>query len=417
MNVRPSGKAHYSGRVQRALLLSAVFFCSVLSARSQIQLPEGESKHTVETVCTLCHELDELSKVNLNRADWGYLVERMVAYGAPLPKDKMSGVAEYLAQSFPGTGKAPAVKITGPVEARIGEVQVPYGMRAGDNFVLPDGTMWFTGGRGAMGRYDPNTGEFKKYPINFRAGAHDVEMDQEGNVWFVAGEHVGKLNPNTGGVTEYAMPDPKARSLHDLVIDPKGSIFFTMSRGNMVGRLNPKTGEVTLAAVPTPNASPYDIQVNSKGIPFFTEFYSNKVASIDPDTMEIREYALAHPGARPKRLGFTPDDIIWYNDYARGYIGRLDPKTGETKEWPLPGGRRSEPYGFTLVGDIVWTSETNTQPPTLVRFDTKTEKFQTWLLPNPGDQVHDFIHAPDGKTLWIGHQSAKGSVFYKVEVH
>lgn len=416
MNVISSNKARYSARVQRAWLLAAVFFCSVLSARSQIQLPEGNGKQDLERVCTLCHELDELSKVNFSPADWGYLVERMVAYGAPLPKDRMPVVAEYLAKAFPGTGKPAAVKITGPVEVRIGEIEVPYGMRAGDNLVLPDGTMWFTGGRGAMGRYDPKTGQFKKYPIDFRAGAHDVEMDQEGNVWFVAGEHVGKLNPDTGEVTKYPMPDPKARSLHDLVIDPKGDIFFTMSRGNMVGRLNPKSGLVTLAAIPTPNASPYDIQVNSQGIPFFTEFYSNKVASIDPDTMEIREYTLAHPGTRPKRLGFTPDDIIWYNDYARGYIGRLDPRSGETKEWPLPGGRRSQPYGFTVVGDIVWTSETNTQPPTVVRFDTKTEKFQTWLLPNPGDQVHDFIHAPDGKSLWIGHQSRKGSVFYQVEV-
>jgi len=128
----------YSLRVQRALLLSAVFFCSVLPARSQIQLPEGNGKQDLERVCTLCHELDELSKVNMNRADWGYLVERMVAYGAPLPKDRVPVVAEYLAKSFPGTGKPAAVKITGPVEVRIGEIEVPYGMRAGEEAEFDD---------------------------------------------------------------------------------------------------------------------------------------------------------------------------------------------------------------------------------------------------------------------------------------
>lgn len=57
MNAMPSNKARYSGRVRRALLLSAVFFCSVLSARSQIQLPDGNGKQDLERVCTLRHEL------------------------------------------------------------------------------------------------------------------------------------------------------------------------------------------------------------------------------------------------------------------------------------------------------------------------------------------------------------------------
>jgi len=283
--------------------------------------------------------------------------------------------------------------------------------------VAPDGSVVLSAGRGLLARYDPKTGEFKKYNFNSRRGAHDVDLDKEGNMWYVAGEHVGKINPKTGEVTQYPMPDPKARDLHDLAIAPNGDVYFTMSRGNMVGKVNPQTGKVTLAAVPTPNSDPYDMQVNSEGIAFFTEFYTNKIARIDPDTMEIREYALAHPGARAKRLGFTPDGTIWYNDYARGYVGRLDVKTGATKEWPSPGGRRSRPYGFHVVENIVWYAETNTQPNVLVRFDTKTEKFQTWLMPTPGERIHYLQSAPDGKTVWIGRFTVNGSVLDKVDIN
>jgi len=100
MNLNSSSKARFSDRVPRALLLSAVVLCFVFPARSQIQLPDGNGKQDLERVCTLCHELDELSKVNFSPADWGYLVERMVAYGAPLPKDRVPVVAEYLARAF-----------------------------------------------------------------------------------------------------------------------------------------------------------------------------------------------------------------------------------------------------------------------------------------------------------------------------
>jgi len=426
MNVISRSKASYPGRVQRALLLSAVVVSFVLPAQSQrgqrggvpFELPEGNGKETVGKVCTVCHELGEnISRNNFNRADWGFVVQRMIAHGAPLPKDQAPMVADYLAKSFPASGQPAGVKVTGPVEARIGEIPVPDGMDVEAKAFTADGSVVLSAGRSLLALYDPKKGEFTKYRFNSRAGAHDADVDKEGNIWYVAGEFIGRTNPKTGEVTEYPMPDPKARALHDLAIAPNGNIFFTMSRGNMVGRIEPKTGKVTLAAIPSPNADPYDIQVNSEGIPYFTEFYTDKIARIDPDTMEIREYTLAHPGARPKRLGFTSDGMIYYNDFARGYLGQLDPKTGATKEWPSPGGRKSKPYGFDVVGNVVWYAETNTQPNVLVRFDTKTERFQTWLMPTPGERIHYLRSAPDGKTVWIGRYTVNGSVLDKVDVN
>jgi len=78
--------------------------------------------------------------------------------------------------------------------------------------------------------------------------------------------HIGKLNPTTGDVTEYPMPDPAARDPHTPIFDHQGILWFTVQGGNMVGRLIPQTGEVTLVASPTPKSRPYGMGVNSQGI-------------------------------------------------------------------------------------------------------------------------------------------------------
>jgi virginiamycin B lyase len=112
--------------------------------------------------------------------------------------------------------------------------------------------------------------------------------------------------------------------------------------------------------------------------------------------MEIKEYTLPRPDARPRRIGITADNMIWYTDFPMGYIGRLDPKTGQFKEWMSPGGAQSRPYGMDTVGDIVWYSESGVKPNTLVRFDPKSEQFQTWAIPTRGHVVRFIDATPEG---------------------
>ena len=39
------------------------------------------------------------------------------------------------------------------------------------------------------------------------------------------------------------------------------------------------------------------------------------------------------------------------------------------------------------------------KPNTLVRFDTKTEKFQTWLIPSGGGVVRNMMHTKEGNLI------------------
>jgi virginiamycin B lyase len=129
--------------------------------------------------------------------------------------------------------------------------------------------------------------------------------------------------------------------------------------------------------------------VNSKGTVFYVAFGVNKVGSVDPKTLEIREYPLPNAASRPRRLAITSDDVVWYSDFSRGYLGRLDTATGKVTEWPSPSGPKSQPYGISAINDVIWYSESNTTPNTVVRFDPKTEKFQSWAIPGGGDIVRN----------------------------
>src|SRR5438270_8708991 len=172
-----------------------------------------------------------------------------------------------------------------------------------------------------------------------------------------------------------------------------------MQNLNRIGRLDPKTGEIKLLTPPTAGARPYGMALNSKGTVFFVEFGANKVGGIDPNTMEFREYPLPNAAARPRRIAITSDDIVWYTDFARGYLGRLDPATGKVSELQSPSGPKSEPYGISAINDVIWYSESGSTPNTVVRFEPRTETFQSWAIPGGGNIVRNTSVTRDGNFL------------------
>jgi virginiamycin B lyase len=368
--------------------------------RMAVDLPEGEGKALVETHCASCHTLDAITRAGNTRDGWTSLFTSMVE----LPTEETGVVADYLAKYFPDTPKPPAVVIPGSASITIREWLVPtLGSRPHDPLYTSDGSIWWTGQwANVLGRLNPETGEMKEYPLKTpKSGPHGLTADREGNIWYTGNfaSRVGKLDPKTGEITEYPMPDPAARDPHTPIFDQAGNLWFTVQNGNMVGKLVPKTGAIKLVPSPTPGSKPYGIVMNSRGVLYYVEFGSNKVARIDPGTMEIHEYPLPNPDSRPRRLTLTSDEAIWYSDYSRGYLGRLDPETGVVKEWPSPGGRHSQPYGIAAIGDVVWYSESNVSPNTIVRFDTRTETFQTWTIPSGGGVVRNMMATPEGNLV------------------
>src|SRR3989441_324971 len=391
------------GLMSKTSLLSwavAALVWAAFPAWSQ-ELPEGKGKEVVAASCNSCHPFHARLGGGYPAEGWRTVMRMMANHGVSVPPDQVATVTEYLIKNFPEKTKPAGVVIPGPAKVSIKEWSVPTpGSRPHDPLATADGSLWYTGQMtNALGRLDPKTGRFKEYPLKTpHSGPHGLDEDKNGNIWYTgnAGALIGKLDPKTGAVTEYKMPDPDVKDPHTLIFDQSGILWFTAQNANRLGRLDPKTGEIKLLTPPTPKSRPYGMAVSSKGTVFYVAFGTNRVGSVDPKTLEIREYVLPDPASRPRRIAMTSDDIVWYSDFSRGYLGRLDPATGKVTEWPSPSGSKSEPYGISAINDIIWYSESGTTPNTVVRFDPKTAKFQSWVIPGGGNIVRNTSVTRDG---------------------
>jgi virginiamycin B lyase len=381
---------------------AAGLLCSTLTAWSA-DLPAGQGRDIVAAKCNLCHALEARVGSGYTAEGWNTVLRMMVNQGAPLTPADVAEIKPYLIKNFPEKGKPAAVIVPGPTEVsmQIWKASTP-GARPHDALATRDGAYWYTGQMAnVLGRVDPKTGQVKEFPLKTsHSGPHGLMEDRDGNIWFTGntGALIGKLDPRTGIVTEIPMPDP-VKDPHTLVFDASGILWFTAQNSNRVGRIDPMTNEVKLLTLPTAGARPYGMTVSSKGTIYIAEFGTNGIAAINPATLEVREYKLPNPASRPRRVTITSDDIIWYTDYPRGYLGRLDPATGQVTEWQSPSGAKSAPYGISAIKDVIWYSESETTPSTVVRFDPKTQKFQSWAIPGGGNIVRNTSVTTEGNFL------------------
>src|SRR5437016_7973717 len=380
--------------------IAAALLCSVLPAWAQKDMPDAGGKALVDAQCNSCHALTARTGSGYTPEDWKTVMRMMMNHGVNIAPDQLGPMTDYLAKTFPVTGRPAAVLVPGAVKVsmRAWQAATP-GSRPHDPLAARDGSLWYTGQMAnVLGRVDPKTSQVKEFPLKTaHSGPHGLVEDRDGNIWYTGntGALVGKVDPKTGAVTEYPMPDPNAKDPHTLIFDKAGILWFTVQNANRIGRLDPKTGEIKLLTPPTPKSRPYGMAVNSKGTVFVVQFGVNSVAAVDPETQQIKEYKLPDPGARPRRIAITSDDRVWYTDYARGYLGRLDPASGKVSEWQSPSGPKSAPYGISAIQDVIWYSESEAKPNTVVRFDPKTEKFQSWAIPGGGNIVRNTSVTPD----------------------
>jgi virginiamycin B lyase len=397
--ISPEEEPPVSKPESRSIIVASAFLAFTAPAWAQDTSDPG--KAMVEAQCNACHPLSARVGTGYTSQGWDTVLRMMTNHGAQIAPEQLPVMKAYLAKTYPVQGRPDAAIIPGPMKVtmKAWPAATP-GSRPHDPLAARDGSLWYTGQMvNALGRVDPKTGQVKEYPLKTaHSGPHGLVEDKSGNVWYTGntGALIGKVNPKTGEVTEYKMPDPEVKDPHTLVFDKNGILWFTAQTANRIGRLDPKTGEIKLLTPPTAKSRPYGMAIDSKNNLFVVQFGTNRVARVDTKTNEIKEFVLPSADSRPRRVAITPDDMVWYSDYSRGYLGRLNPKTGEVKEWQSPSGAKSAPYGISVIKGVVWYSESEASPNTVVRFDPKTEKFQTWAIPGGGNIVRNTDVTKDG---------------------
>jgi len=218
-------------------LAGAFFFLAgVVTALGQpAQLPEGDGKQLVQGVCAACHGTNLITRSSgYTLEGWRELMQTMMNISGTPAGDTIS---KYLATHFPARTHLKPTLVPGEASITFREWKVPtLGQRSRDPVQAPDGSIWWAGQyANLVGRINPETGEVWEYTLPEGAKPHSVTPDQEGNIWYMGNGNgtIGKLDPRTTTIREYKMPDSAARDPHTAVFDKKGHQDSTYAIHNL----------------------------------------------------------------------------------------------------------------------------------------------------------------------------------------
>src|SRR2546428_233862 len=86
------------------IICAAIAFGAVQTEKA-VELQEGEGKRILQTTCSVCHGLNEVVKnEGLAKEEWRKIVQQMIQEGAELKDDQANVLAGYLASNF-GEGR------------------------------------------------------------------------------------------------------------------------------------------------------------------------------------------------------------------------------------------------------------------------------------------------------------------------
>jgi streptogramin lyase len=142
------------------------------------------------------------------------------------------------------------------------------------------------------------------------------------------------------------------------------------------------------------------------------EFTDGHIGKLDAKTGVATWYKIPTENARARRMRIDDQDRILFTEYRGNKVALFDSKTEKFSEWPMP-----EPwYGpyramMDKNGDI-WTGGMNTDR--VIRTDPKTGQSVEYLMPADTNMRSVYVDSTTKPvTLWTG--SNHGAALVKVE--
>lgn len=293
------------------------------------------------------------------------LVEYPVPAGAR-PHDvapAADGGVWYTAQSQAALGYLdPATGDTRHID--LGKGSRPHGVIVG-----PNGAPWITdSGLNAILRVDPATDEITRYPLPATAGNANLNtatFDNRGRLWFTgqSGYH-GVLDPADGQIR--AFRSPRGRGPYGIHTAPDGTVYYASLAGNYVGRVNPETGAVTTLFPPTSEQGARRVWADSRGIIWVSEWDGGNLAAYDPASDAWREWPLPGRGARPYAIYVDDLDMVWLSDFGANALVRFNPADESFLSFPLPSRRAAIRQLLGRPGEV-WGAESGVDKLVVVR--------------------------------------------------
>ena len=213
---------------------------------------------------------------------------------------------------------------TGGVENHV--FQLPMYSDPRDITSGPDGNIWFTEFRGAIGKVTlgGSSGDtLEEFPIPHSHAAFGIAVGPDGAIWFceLFNARIGRIDPKTDVITMFPL-SKKSGPVH-IVGDPNdGYLYVTERFPSKVAQVT-TAGKIVREFALSAGSHPEGIALGADGNLYVTEFDAAKIAEITLPGGTVTEVDIPTSHSRPWDIIGGPDGNIWFTESATGKIGEM----------------------------------------------------------------------------------------------
>jgi virginiamycin B lyase len=415
-------------------------------------MPGTEEQKSFLLNCVGCHTLERVVRSTHDADEWTQVIWRMMNYAQvsqpvkPQPRmdpewggkpEQYRKQAEYLAiinLSSTSQWEYPLKVLPRPsgraTHVIVTEYDLPRPtMEPHDVVVDQKGRVWFTNfGEMSLGELDPKTGKLTEYPVpefkpGYPVGLLDLEFDRSGKLWagMMFQAAIAQFDQDTGNFKFYKVPASLNNNVTqtnmlglDYQVDGK---VWTNNAGNQdVYRVDVKSGDYEvyqpLKLLADGKHSIYGIASDSKNNLYFLEFQDNYIGRIDAKTGKITFWRTPTEHARNRRGFVDAEDRLWFAEYRGNKVAMFDPKTEQFTEYPMPTAWTGPYFPTVDRNGEIWTGGMTTDR--VVRLDPKSNTSVEYFLPKDTNIRRVFVdNSTNPVTFWTG--SNHGASIVKVE--
>lgn len=451
-DIAAGGAARADIRLKKVKNLSA----HLTNAEWMMSMPGTDEQKRFLLNCNGCHTIERIMKSTYDADGFLQIFQRMATYypgSTPLKPQRLAGTAtrniergadarktaEWLASvnlsqqpvwAFPLkteprlTGKSTRVIFT--------EYDLPNPLIQPHDVVLDRaGSVWYSDfGQMFLGKMDPGTGKVTQYAIpvvkpGWSEGTLDLEFDRDDNPWVgvMYQSAIAKFDRKSEKFQMWQTPgewDTDAGQLGHLAITGTHSdnkVWIKNSDGGNIYRLDLVSNKMeNLGAFKDPRTGrrigTYGIHSDAQNNAYLLDFAAGNIVKIDARSKDVNIYVTPTPHSRPRRGRVDHEGRLWFAEYQGNAIGMFDPKTERITEWKVPT-PWSAPYDAVAGRNgEAWTGSMLTDR--VSRLDIKSGQYTEYMLPRPTNIRRVYLDdSTRPGTLWVG--SNHGASIVKVE--
>ena len=246
----------------------------------------------------------------------------------------------------------------------LGRGSAPHGVIAG-----PDGAAWLTdGGQQAIVRVGWPQRELRVYQLpdgTPDANLNTCAFDGDGTLWFTGQSGIiGRLEPRSGRIE--VRDAPRGRGPYGICATPSGDVWWCSLAGSFIAQIDRRSGESRIVEPPTKAQGARRVWSDSRGRLWVSEWNSGQVSVHDPATRAWRSWRL--PGASPQPYAVYVDerDAVWLSDFGANAVLRFDPRSERFEAFALPRPGAAVRQILGRAGEV-WLPESGTEHISVIR--------------------------------------------------